>query len=56
MKRKQLLEALNSLDAKGNSDLAFEEAAYWILHEFIMQNTKDEEKIPSLLKGVENDT
>lgn len=49
MKRKDLLEALENL---GNSDgLSSKEnlVSYWMLHEFIMQNTK-EEKIPALLK------
>ena len=55
MKRKELLKYLDDLATEGvtsKEDLV----ALVCLEEFIIQNTKEEEKIPSLLKGVENDT
>lgn len=56
MKRKDLLESLEILgEVMGITQDEYLKS-YWMLHEFIMQNTKEEEKIPSLLKGVENDT
>ena len=56
MKRKDLLASLETLGVVMGITEKEYLASYWMLHEFIIQNTKEEEKIPSLLKGVENDT
>lgn len=51
MNRKDLLESLEILgQVMGITEKEYL-ASYWMLHEFIMQNTKEEEKIPALLKG-----
>ena len=55
MKRKELLKYLDDLTTEG-VDSKEKLIALVCLEEFIMQNTKEEEKIPSLLKGAENDT
>lgn len=55
MKRKELIKYLDDLATEG-VDSKEKLVALVCLEEFIMQNTKEEEKIPSLLKGVENDT
>ena len=51
MKRKELLKYLDDLATEGVTSKE-ELVALVCLEEFIMQNTKEEEKIPSLLKGV----
>lgn len=52
MKRKDLLESLEMLGSVMGITEEEYLASYWTLHEFIIQNTKEEERIPALLKGV----